>query len=411
MHVLIVGGGIAGSVTALALQQAGIRATIFEAHVQSDVEVGSYFTIAPNGLDALAAVGARHLATTGARPTRRNVLWDASGHRLGAPGLGAPLADGTVAHTLKRATLTRRLLEEAGRRGIEVQTGRRLVDATTQADGRVVTRFEDGTEAIGDLLVGADGIHSPTRRIIDPAAPGGRYVGLTNFGGVTRGVDLDVERDAWHMIFGRRAFFGFHAGVAGEVVWFVNWPRPAIEADERTRTTEAGWRDQLSDLVRDDDGPAVELIRGGHLELAADNTFDLPHVPVWHRGAMVVVGDAAHAPSPTSGQGAAMAAEDGVVLAMALRDAPSIPAALAAYETARRARVERIVAYGARGSSAKVPGGVGRVVRDLAMRLVFRVFVTDRSMAWLYDHRIRWDQPLGSDPAAAAPAPARSGTR
>jgi 2-polyprenyl-6-methoxyphenol hydroxylase-like FAD-dependent oxidoreductase len=106
---------------------------------------------------------------------------------------------------------------------------------------------------------------------------------------------------------------------------------------------------------------------------------------------MVIVGDAAHAPSPTSGQGASMAAEDGVVLAQCLRDLPSVPEALAAYEQRRRARVERIVAQGARTSSAKTPGRIGRVVRDLALPLVFKLLVTDRSMAWIYGHHIDWD--------------------
>ena len=401
MHILIAGGGIAGSVAALALQQAGIEATIFEAHPPTDTDIGSYFTIAPNGLDALAAVDTMALATTGALPTRRNVLWDASGGRLGSTGLGAPLADGTVAQTLKRATLTRRLLDEAVRRGVRVEAGRRLVGAERGADRRVTARFDDGSEAVGDLLVGADGIHSVTRRLIDPSAPSGRYVGLTNFGGVTRNARLDVAPGAWHMIFGRRAFFGFQATPDGDAIWFVNWPRPEIAPPERAATTESAWREQLVALVQDDRGPAAELIRAGVLELAADNTFDLPHVPTWHRDGMVVIGDAAHAPSPTSGQGAAMAAEDGVVLAMALRDHPTTDAGLASYEAARRDRVERIVAYGARGSSAKIPGGIGRVVRDVAMRLVFRVFVTDRSTAWLYDHRVEWDRPLAAGPARA----------
>ena len=120
MHILIAGGGIAGSVTGLALQRAGIGATIFEAHPPTDQDVGSYFAIAPNGLDALAAVEARQLATSDGLPTRRNELWDANGGRLGSTGLGAALPDGTVAQTVKRATLSRRLLEEAERRGVPV---------------------------------------------------------------------------------------------------------------------------------------------------------------------------------------------------------------------------------------------------------------------------------------------------
>lgn len=392
MRVLIAGGGVAGSVTAMALQQAGIEATIFESHRRSEVDVGSYFTISPNGLDALDAIGTLRLVKAAGLPTRRNILWDAGGRRLGTPGLGAPLPDGTVAQTMKRSRLTRLLLDEAIRRGISVEFGRRLVDATSEVGDGVTATFEDGTRATGDLLVGADGIHSVTRRLIDPAAPSGRYVGLTNFGGITHGGSLDVEREAWHMVFGRRAFFGYYAAPDGDVVWFVNWPRAEISREERAATSDAAWKEQLVELFTDDAGPAIDLIRGGELELAGDNTYDIGHVPVWHRGPMVIIGDAAHAPSPTSGQGASMAAEDGVILAKALRDLPSIPEALTAYEQLRRRRVERIVAWGARGSSAKVPGAFGRIMRDLLLRIVFRFFMTERSMAWQFDHRVESDQ-------------------
>lgn len=274
---------------------------------------------------------------------------------------------------MKRARLARVLVDEASRRGIPVEFDRRLADAVVEADGRVTAIFADGSRATGDLLVGADGINSVARRLIDPAAPSKRYVGLANFGGVTRGVQLDTEPEAWHMIFGVRAFFGWHATPGGDVVWFVNWPREEISADERASTSEAEWKAMLADLFTEDAGPAVDLIRAGELELAGDSTYDLGHVPVWHRGPMVVIGDAAHAPSPTSGQGASMAAEDGVILAKALRDSASIPAALAIYEGARRKRVEKIVAYGASGSNAKIPGRFGRTIRDLFLRLFFRV--------------------------------------
>jgi 2-polyprenyl-6-methoxyphenol hydroxylase-like FAD-dependent oxidoreductase len=378
-------------VTALALQRARIEATVFESQPRRDRDVGSYFTISPNGLDALDAVGVLGLVKPIGLATRRNVLWDAGGRRLGVTGLGAALPDGTVAQTVKRPRLARLLLDEAVRRGIAVEFDRRLTDAAIGADG-VTATFDDGSRATGDLLVGADGIHSVTRRLIDPNAPTGRYVGLTNFGGITHGASLDVEPEAWHMIFGRRAFFGYYVAPDGDVIWFVNWPRAEISRAERATTSDEAWKDRLIDLFTDDVGPAGQLIRDGLLELAGDNTYDLGHVPVWHRGPLVVIGDAAHAPAPSSGQGASMAAEDGIVLAKALRDLPSIPEALAAYDQARRARVERIVAIGARSSSAKVPGPVGRVIRDLVLRLVFRFFVTDRSMAWQYDHRVEWDQ-------------------
>ena len=161
-------------------------------------------------------------------------------------------------------------------------------------------------------------------------------------------------------------------------------------------------KEDLAELFVDDNGPAVDLIRAGELELAADNTYDLGHVPIWHRGPIVIIGDAAHAPSPTSGQGASMAAEDGIILAKALRDLPSIPAALATYEGLRRRRVEKIVAYGARGSNAKVPGPLGRILRDLFLRAVIRIFASERSMAWQFGHRVEWDRKVAVGAAADA---------
>jgi len=83
---------------------------------------------------------------------------------------------------------------------------------------------------------------------------------------------------------------------------------------------------------------------------------------------MVIIGDAAHAPSPTSGQGASMAAEDAVVLAKCLRDLPDIPRALAAYERLRRARVERIVAQGARTGRSKTPAPSAGCCRESSFR-------------------------------------------
>lgn len=83
-----------------------------------------------------------------------------------------------------------------------------------------------------------------------------------------------------------------------------------------------------------------------------------------------------------------MALEDAVVMAGSLRDSDSVPGALAAFESARRARVERIVAVGARSSSSKIPGRIGRVPMEAMMRLVFRYLVTERSQSWMTGHRV-----------------------
>jgi 2-polyprenyl-6-methoxyphenol hydroxylase-like FAD-dependent oxidoreductase len=390
---LIIGAGVAGPVTAMALQRAGIDAVVFEAYPQTTEEVGSYLGVATNGLDALRAIQADRPVLAAGFPTPLNVLWSGTGRRLGTVSNGGRRPDGTVAHTSKRARLYRALQQQAADRGIPFEFGKRLVDAGAGPGGGVVARFEDGTRATADLLVGADGVHSATRRLIDPAAPEGRYVGLVNFGGYTPNARVAAEPGNWQMIFGRRAFFGYVLDPAAGAVWFANVPRAKVSQAERAATTAEQWQAQLVDLFASDRGPAADLIAAGRLQLAGDNTYDLPSVPTWHKGPMIVIGDAAHAPSPTSGQGASMAAEDAVVLAKSLRDLPDIPRAFATYEQLRRRRVERIVAQGARTGSTKTQGPVGRVVRDLLLPPVFRFLVTDRSMAWIYDHHLDWDTP------------------
>jgi 2-polyprenyl-6-methoxyphenol hydroxylase-like FAD-dependent oxidoreductase len=412
MRALVVGGGVAGPVTAMALQKAGLEAIVVEAYPRRDAEVGSYLTVSPNGLDALDAIGALSVAKGAGFAHRRNVMRNSGGSVLGEIALGAPLRDGTTALTMKRSRLARGLADEAVRRGIRIDYGRRLTGAVSAGDG-VTASFEDGSSERADLLIGADGVHSIVRRLIDPSAPSGRYVGLTNFGGITRAgavENRDLEAGTWQFVFGRRAFFGAALAPDGDVVWFVNAPRGEISPDERAATSPESWLRWLADLFTGDRWPAADLIRAGRLELAGDNTYDLGHVPVWHRGRVIAIGDAAHAPAPSSGQGASLAMEDGVILAMALRDATTIESAFAAFEIARRERVERIVAVGARSSSSKIPGRFGSVIRDAVMRVLFRYVVTERASAWMYGHRIDWDGPLSPAPRTAQAARGRTGS-
>ena len=403
MRALIVGGGIAGPAAAIALSRVGIEPVVLERRGAADAAAGSYFTLAPNGLDALRTLGLLDLARAAGFPSKTNIMYGATGRKLGEVSLGQPIEDGLTALTMKRSRLSARLIEEAERRGIAVYRGAPVATvsdcghAPGAIGGGVVATLRDGTRYTGDLLIGTDGVHSLVRRTIDPKAPGGRYVGLTNFGGVTRSTPIaaELQPEAWHFVFGEAAFFGAHPTPGGDVVWFVNVPEPEISSEQRRSTGLVQWQRRLAGLLANDAGPAADLVRAGTLELAGDNTYDLPHVPTWTRGSMAVIGDAAHAPSPSSGQGASLALEDAVVLAQAVRDTASrpdrVPAAFAAYERARRARVERIVAAGARSSSAKIPGRIGRRLQETVLRLVFTFAVTEEKTAWMNGHRIEWN--------------------
>jgi 2-polyprenyl-6-methoxyphenol hydroxylase-like FAD-dependent oxidoreductase len=177
--------------------------------------------------------------------------------------------------------------------------------------------------------------------------------------------------------------------------WFANVPRrdePA-RGEVEAITTEA-WQRRLADLYAEDAGPAVRLVQASDTAniMQASPTHSLPHLPVWRTGRMIVIGDAAHAPTPSSGQGASLAIEDAVVLAKCLRDLPQ-PEAFATYERLRRARVERIAKVAARVNSSKAAGPVARVLRDAILPLVLKMATTSRQINEQYRYHINCDTP------------------
>jgi 2-polyprenyl-6-methoxyphenol hydroxylase-like FAD-dependent oxidoreductase len=104
---------------------------------------------------------------------------------------------------------------------------------------------------------------------------------------------------------------------------------------------------------------------------------------------MTLIGDAAHAASSSSGQGASIAIESAVELARCLRDMP-YDQAFSTYQQLRRPRVERIIKLGARTNSNKTAGPVGRVLRDLVMPATMKL-INPEKMAWQFDHHIDWN--------------------
>jgi 2-polyprenyl-6-methoxyphenol hydroxylase-like FAD-dependent oxidoreductase len=275
-----------------------------------------------------------------------------------------------------------------------------LVDAKINDDG-VTAHFADGTTASGDLLIGADGIDSRTRTIIDPNAPAARYVGLLNAGGYARGVSVPGEAGVMRMVFGKRCFFPLHPEPERRsvVVRQHRQQKPAQQSRNRRHRPRA----ELLDLVRDDEMWATELINATpHID-AGRPTFDFPAAPTWHDDRMTIIGDAAHAVSPSAGQCASMAIEDAAVLAKCLRDLPTIPEAFAAYDNLRRQRVERIVEQGRKSGEAKIPGPLTRVLRDhVILPMVFKNQSkgTSEPLGWMFDYHVDWNQPIS--PLSAA---------
>ncbi|MFO0685497.1 MAG: FAD-dependent monooxygenase [Sandaracinus sp.] len=381
-RVLVVGGGIAGPVLGIGLRRAGIEPLVVEAREEAATrEAGLWLTVAVNGLRALATFGLDAAVREVSFPSREIELVGARGQRLGVSSLGGVLPDGTPTQTVKRGELRRVLVEAALREGVPLRYGARLADVDVQPDGRVRACFEDGSDELFDAVVGADGVHSRVRALVDPRAPAPREIEMGNVGGFVpagRVQGAELAPGTYRMMFGRRAFFGHAVHPSGEVWWFAN-PPPAPKG------ADASW---LAALFDEDAGPAAALVRATPHPLVFTRQLELPSVPRWSRGPVGILGDAAHAASPTSGQGASLAIEDAVALARCLRDQPA-PQAFAAFEAERRARVERVVAEAARTSSQKIPGPFGAFVRDRMLPIVLKL-ATRANRDWLFEHRVAW---------------------
>ncbi len=397
---MVIGAGVAGPVVAVALQRAGIAATVYEAREQTADDLGAFLTLQVNGIDALRSLGIGHVLAGLGFATPRMRFRSGNGRVLGEVSTGAPLPDGTVGTTLRRADLYRALRDEAVRRGVVIEHGRRLADARP-VPGGVRAEFTDGSTATGDLLVGADGIRSRVRQVIDPSAEPARYVPVLNMGGYAPAQDVGAAPGEFEMVFGKRAFFAFAVAPDGAVWWFANPPQRMEPAPgELAALSTEHWRSRLRELFAGDRTPARAIIDSTPGELDAWATYDLPSVRRWHRDRMIVIGDAAHATSPASGQGASMAVEDAVQLGRCLRDLPEPGAAFTTYERLRRGRVEQVVANGARSSNSKAAGPVGRVLRD-ALLPIFLRRQGAQAAGWLHGHHIDWNAPVTTTVPAA----------
>jgi hypothetical protein len=310
--------------------------------------------LASNGIDALRAIGADRGVLDAAFPTPRMVMWSGSGKRLGEVANGIALDDGTTSQTVQRGLLHRALREEASSRGIPIVRGKRLVAAEARGSG-VFAAFEDGTGVSAAMLVGADGLHSVSRRLIDRQAPSPHYTGLLSLGG--RGVTRTIEPtpDTFHMIFGKRGFFGFTVRPSGEVYWFANLASAELPAGG---SAAIGSRSGRSGCWLS--SPATRPGGGDH-QARRRMTSRRIHFSRCRRC------DGAPERWSSSGRGTRHVAQLGQGASLAIEMPSSsrnvfatcdVGDAFAIYEQLRRRRVERVVRYSARIGRTKSPGPI-----------------------------------------------------
>lgn len=258
------------------------------------------------------------------------------------------------------------------------------LSSIAERGGRIVAQFADGSAAEGSSLVGADGIHSRTRYGCFPDAPRPTYTGIINLGGIVR-TDLSPTGTAMHMIFGRRGFFGYAVRPGGETYWFSNFAQKE-EPPRGALVSGSDYRPRLL-AIHESDPPEVRRVLGAVSgEIGAWPVYDILSLPAWHRGAVSLLGDAAHAIGPHVGQGASLALEDAFVMAKCLRDIPDASKAFSTFEHVRRGRVEPIVKQSRRTGRQKAPTGwLGRKIRDAILPVFLRSSARAANDLYRYD--------------------------
>lgn len=389
-RAVVIGGGIAGPAAALFLQRAGIEAKIYEALGSDEAQTGLFLNIARNGMRILTELGIDEPIRNMGIEMYTMRMMNSKGKLLGSSGQESGEPQG---YTVKRQELHQVLREEALRRGIPIEYGKRLRSLQTDPDGKTVTAmFEDGSSASGDFVVGCDGIHSQTRKSILPDAPAPEYTGLISFGGYMHSERVPYVPGVMNLVFGKRAFFGYLVKSSGEIYWFGNLSYPGRPTRrELMSIPQKKRRETIEALYNEDRFPVPDIVRGTEGDILFYPIYDMPPQPRWHAGSVVLVGDAVHATSPNAGQGASLALEDAMALAKCVRDIPDLNEAFLQYKELRKERVERVVQYSRQiGNRKHATNPVQVFFRDL-MLPIFLKQAGKQSNAWLYDYQIEWD--------------------
>ena len=250
-RALVIGGGVAGPTAAMFLAADGWEVEIFEAAAKPDDYAGSFLNVATNGLTVLDALDLRERLLSDAHPAPHMIMWSSTGKQLGSVPNGPAGDPARGSAVVRRGWLHRVLREGAEDHGIPIRFGARLTGITSESSA-VRATFADGHEESADILIGCDGIGSPTRTHIDAHAPNPQYSGLVGLGGFARVIGLPPTPATQHFVFGRRSFFGYlvrtpthGAGASGGVL-----PLRATTRGGLTRDARAARRRRHCLLVR-----------------------------------------------------------------------------------------------------------------------------------------------------------------
>lgn len=361
-HVLIVGGGIGGLTAALCLAEKGISSSVFEQSVDF-TEIGAGIQLSPNCTRVLCQLGLDPLlAQTAFLPTRAEIRNWKSGKLLSTSLLGKRPSTLTFPYYhIHRADLMS-VLQEAAKNSplVYLQTNARI--SSISQDENQVKIVVNGDQVEGQVLVGADGIHSFVReRLFGVDEP--RFTGHVAWRGLVAAKKLPRQpapvAGVWWGPGKHFVHYYVRGGTLINCVCVVEKPGWQVESwSERGERDElkkdfSGWHEDIQMLIDN-------LDADGCYKWAL---YDRDPMPQWSYGRMTLLGDACHATLPFLAQGAAMAIEDAAVLARCLK-AEDARSAILKYESLRRSRTARIQAGSRRNAMIFHLGGMKAWLRN-----------------------------------------------
>ncbi|MBO9674780.1 MAG: FAD-dependent monooxygenase [Sphingobacteriaceae bacterium] len=381
--ILIVGSGIAGPALAIKLIEQGAQVKIIEARSEAEMNEGLFFGISPNGLNILSGlVDISKLYEEYVPGTLR--FYNAKGQRIAELDASYQKeAYGVSSIQVKRSAISNLLQEKLISLGVQIEYGCKLM-SIEYSGTKIDVETNKGKLTGYDLLIGADGIHSRCRRLVFPDAPKPVYTKMLSTGAIVKIPDWQEKSEAIEMTFGREAFFGYSTTNTGQVWWFNNYDWEKEPNGTEFNLQQQNIKKDLLELHQKDYHKISQIIAASS-NLFAYPIYDMPALEKWYTSKVCLIGDAAHAISPHTGQGASLALEDSAILARCLATYPDPELAFSRFQQLRSGRVAKVIAQARKiGRAKSKPNPVANFFRD--MMLKYFINMEKKKMHWVYSY-------------------------
>lgn len=338
MNVVIIGAGMGGLTTGIALKKFGHQVRIFE-QTEKILPVGAAISLWSNGVKCLNYLGlTEKIAQLGGQMDDLAYVDGLTGDVMTQFSL-LPLIEevGQRPYPVARADLQNMLMDEFGRD--QIYLGKKMVSLEDKAD-YVEVHFADGSSTQADLLIGADGTHSLTRTYVLGQQVQRRYAGYVNWNGLVEISEDLAPAQQWTTYVGEGKRASLMPVADGKFYFFLDVPLPAGLDNNRDE-----YKKLLKQYFVDWCQPVQQLIE--RLDPQKTNRVEIHDIEPFtqfYKGRVVILGDAAHSTTPDIGQGGCQAMEDAIYLARSLQiNTLGLEDALRRYQNKRNERANELV--------------------------------------------------------------------